>query len=85
MKDIKLPLTKTMVSQLRLARAKELSGMGSNIITSDDFKGTMKGLYSRGYIKTRKVFVSGKQIEGVYLTFDAVHFVDECEKKGVIE
>jgi hypothetical protein len=81
MKVNKLPLTKTMVNQLRLARAKELSGSGNNIITSEDFKGTMKGLYTRGYIKTRKVFVNGRQIEGVYLTFDAVNLVNDYEKK----
>jgi len=81
MKDIKRPLTKTMIKQLRLARAKELSGKANNIVTPEDFKGTLAGLYSRGYVNTRKILVNGRQIEGVYLTFAAVAFVNEYEGK----
>lgn len=83
MKDNKRPLTKTMIKQLRLARAKELSEKGNNMVTPEDFKGTLAGLYCRGYVNTRKVFVNGKEIEGVYLTFSAVAFVNEHEKKFI--
>ena len=77
MKDINRPLTKAMIAQLQLARAKELSVHSESVITSDDFKGTLKGLYQRGYVNTHKINVNGKQIEGVYLTFAGVNFLSK--------
>ncbi len=80
MKDKMRPLTKTMIRHLRLARAKELSET-KDIITSDDFKGTLGGLYQRGFVNTRKISAHGKQIEGVYLTFVGINFLKRHEEQ----
>ena len=79
MKNINRPLTKGMIAQLRLARAKELSEYNDSIITSNDFKGTFKGLYQRGYVNIHKITVKGKQIHGVYITSLGIHFLSRHE------
>ena len=62
------PFTKTMLAQLRRGRAIELSKTERNICVADDFKGSLAGLYRRGFVNTKMVMLDGKEILSVYIT-----------------
>ncbi len=51
MKYLFRPLTHKMIDHLEKGRAIELAATGRNFCTSDDFKGTLQGLYRRGLLK----------------------------------
>ena len=54
--------SKTMLTQLRRGRAIELSETERNICVVDDFKGSLAGLYRRGFGNTKMVMLD--RIEG---------------------
>ena len=74
------PLTKNMLASLQRARAIEVSGNGKRFCTSDDFKGSLSGLYKRGFVITRKVILDGKEIVGVFLTESGINFLNKYEQ-----
>ena len=60
------PFTKTMLAQLRRVRAIELSKTERNICVADDFKGSLAGLFKRGFVNTKMVMLDGKEILSIY-------------------
>ena len=74
MKYLIKPLTKTMLAQLRRGRAIELSQTERNICFADDFKGSLSGLYRRGFVNTKMVMLDGKEILSVYITQSGSNF-----------
>ncbi|MDQ6763839.1 MAG: hypothetical protein M3015_14595 [Bacteroidota bacterium] len=70
------PLTDLMIRQMLLVRSFELSRDEEKIGLLHHFPGTLRGLYRRGYVNTRKVQINGKEIMGVYLTEAGINFVN---------
>jgi hypothetical protein len=77
MKYLIKPLTKKMLAQLRNARAIELSG---NICVPDDFKGTLAGLYRRGFVNTKMTVIHGKEMLSVFITQEGINFLNKYEE-----
>ena len=75
------PTTKTMLSQLRKARAIELSTTGNTICAADDFKGSLATLSRRGFVSTKIVIRDGKEILGVYITQAGKMFLNQEDAK----
>ncbi len=75
------PFTKTMLAQLRTARAIELSKTERNICFADDFTGSLAGLCRRGFVNTRMVMLDGKEILSVYITQAGKFFLDQEDEK----
>jgi hypothetical protein len=75
------PITKTMLTQLRKARAIELSTTERNICMVDDFKGSLAALYRRGFVGTRMVMRDGKEILSVYITQAGKIFLNQEDAK----
>ena len=69
-----------MLSQLRRARAIELSETERNICFADDFKGSLSGLYRRGFVNTKMVMLDGKEILSVYITRAGIGFLERYEE-----
>ena len=80
MKYLIKPLTKKMLNQLQKARAIELSGTERNICIADDFKGSLAGLYRRGFVNTKMMVIQGKEILGVYITREGINFLNKYEE-----
>lgn len=80
MKYLIKPLTKKMLTQLRKARAVELSANGKSLCSTDDFKGSLTGLYRRGFVNTKMVVQDGKEILGVYITREGITFLNSYEE-----
>ena len=57
---------KINASQLRRGRAIELSKTERNICDVDDFKGSLAGLYRRGFVNTKMAMLDGKRNTQVY-------------------
>ncbi len=70
-----------MLAQLRSGRSIELSKTGRNICCPDDFKGSLEGLYRRGFVNTKKVMLNGKEIIHVYITQAGKTFLDKENSK----
>ena len=79
MKYLIKPLTKKMLADLRNGRAIELSKTGRNICNTDDFKGSLPGLYKRGFVNTQMAAVDGKEILRVYITMEGISFLNRYE------
>lgn len=77
MKYLIRPLTKKMVTDLRNGRFIELSSTGRNICNTDDFKGSLPGLYKRGFVNTQMQTVQGKEILTVYITREGITFLEK--------
>ena len=75
------PHTKTMLAELRKARAIELSRTEKNICVADDFKGSLARLSRRGFVNTRMVMLDGKEILSVYITQAGKFFLDQQDAK----
>lgn len=75
------PPTKNMIKQLYYARAKELEVQRKSPITANDFKGTLSGLYKRGFLNFKKTYVAGKQLDEVYITPAGVSFLRKHTEK----
>ena len=75
------PFTKTMLAQLRLGRAIELSEKERNICVADDFKGSFAGLFKRGFVNTKMVVLDGKETLGVFITRAGKMFLDKEDAK----
>jgi|KBSSwiStaDraftv2_1062776.scaffolds.fasta_scaffold13480_2 hypothetical protein len=71
------PLTKTLLAELRKARAIELSRTEKNICVADDFKGSLAELCRRGFVGTKMVILDGKEILSVYITQAGKLLLDE--------
>ena len=69
-----------MLAQLRIARAIELSGTERNICVPDDFKGTLAGLYRRGFVNTKMMVLHGKETLGVFITQEGINFLNKYEE-----
>jgi hypothetical protein len=80
MKYLIKPLTKKMLAQLRNARAIELSDTGRNICVPDDFKGTLAGLYRRGFVNTKMTLMHGKEMLSVFITREGINFLNKYEE-----
>ena len=80
MKYLFRPLTHKMIDHLEKGRAIELAATGRNFCTSDDFKGTLQGLYRRGFIKTKWAYFDGKELLRVNITEDGVRFLNRHAK-----
>ena len=83
MKYLIKPLTKTMLAQLRIGRAIELSTTERNICDADDFKGSLAGLYRRSFVNTKTVMHGGKEIFSVYITHAGIGFLDKYEEDKI--
>ena len=83
MKYLIKPLTKKMLGQLQNARSIELSKTDRNICVPEDFKGTLAGLYRRGFVNTRKKVLNGKEIVSVYITEAGINFLEKYENEKV--
>ena len=68
-----------MLAQLRRVRAIELSKSGRNICVADDFKGSLGGLFKRGFLNTKMVMLDGKEILSVYITQAGKFFLDKYQ------
>jgi hypothetical protein len=75
------PLTKKMLLHLQNARSIECSTTERNICTADDFKGTLAGLYRRGFVNTRMMVVDGKEILTVFITREGTNFLNKYEEE----
>jgi hypothetical protein len=75
------PFTKTMLAQLRRGRSIELSKTERNICVADDFKGSLAGLYRRGFVNTKMLMLDGKEMLSVYITQAGNFFLDQEDAK----
>ena len=80
MKYLIEPLTKKMLAQLRDGRAIELSGTDRNICFADDFKGSLAGLYRRGFVNIKMVVLHGKEVQSVFITQEGIDFLNKYEE-----
>jgi hypothetical protein len=80
MKYLIKPLTKKMLAHLQKGRSIELSDNGRNICNTDDFKGSLPGLYRRGLVDIKMVMLDGKEVAGVYITTSGISFLDRYEE-----
>ena len=69
-----------MLAQLRAGRAIELSGTDRNICFAYDFKGSLAGLYRRGFVNTRMVVLYGKEMQSVFITREGIDFLNKYEE-----
>jgi hypothetical protein len=83
MKYLIKPLTKKMLVQLRAARSIELAKTGRNICLPDDYKGSLAGLYRRGFVNTQKKVFNGKEIVSVYITQPGINFLEKYEDEKI--
>ena len=58
----------------------ELSETTKNICGVDDFKGSLRGLYTRGLINRKMVVMNGKKILSVYITLEGISFLYKYEE-----
>ena len=65
-----------MLAQLKKGRAIELSKTERNICLTDDFRGSLAGLYKRGFVDTEMALLDGKEILKVYITQSGLNFLD---------
>jgi len=75
------PLTKTMITQLRKARAIERSKGDRNICVADDFEGSFAELYSRGFVDTKMIIIDGKEIPGIFITKAGQILLEKLDKE----
>lgn len=68
-----------MIAQLRSGRAIELSKT-KNICGTNDFKGSLAGLYRRGLVNTKMVMRDGKEIVSVFTTQAGISFLYRYEE-----
>jgi len=80
MKYLIKPLTKRMFAQLQKGRAIELSKTERNICYKNDFKGSLRGLYGRGFIDVKTAMLDGKEKLCVYITQSGISFLDRYEE-----
>ncbi len=64
-----------MIRQLYSARAKELAAAQKGSVTANDFKGTLSGLYKRGFLNFKRTYLQGKRVDEVYITPAGVSFL----------
>ena len=69
-----------MLAQLRDGRAIELSGTDRNICFADDFKGSLEGLYRRGFVNIKMVVLHGKEVQSVFITRAGIDFLNKYEE-----
>lgn len=69
-----------MLAQLRSGRIIELSKTERNICGTDDFKGSLGGLYRRGFVSTKMVILDGKEILGVFISEAGIRFLERYEE-----
>jgi len=69
-----------MLTQLRDGRAIELFGTDRNICFADDFKGSLAGLYRRGFINIKMVVLNGKEVQSVFITRQGIDFLNKYEE-----
>jgi len=80
MKYLIKPLTKKMLAQLREGRSIELAKAGRNICIPGDYKGSLAGLYRRGFVNTQKRILNGKEIVSVYITQPGINFLEKYDE-----
>ncbi len=71
------PLTGTMIRQMLLVRSLELSENVDDIGLMHHFRGSLPGLYWRGFINSREVTLKGKEIMSFYLTNSGIDFLND--------
>ena len=69
-----------MFAQLQKGRAIELSKTERNICYKNDFKGSIPGLYGRGFIDVKTTMLDGKEKLCVYITQSGISFLDRYEE-----
>jgi len=74
------PLTKKMLAHLKRETAIALSQTERNICKLDDCKGTFPGLYNRGFIDTKTVFLDDKEIFCAYITKSGINFLSQYQE-----
>ena len=80
MKYLITPLTKKMLVHLQKGRAIELSENERNICGTEDFKGSLPGLYRRGLVDIKMITLDGKETVSVYITRSGISFLDRYEE-----
>ncbi len=71
-----------MLEQLRRGRGMEVSENDAiPFLTTDDFKGSLAGLYSRGLLNTEMTRLNGKRIMKVYITTTGINFLERYENE----
>ncbi len=83
MKYLMKPLTEKMLAQLKRARAIELSDSERNICLTDDFRGSLSGLYKRGFVDTEMAFLEGKEILKIFITKAGINFLDRYDDEKI--
>ena len=69
-----------MLADLQKGRSIELSNNGRNICNTDDFKGSLPGLYRRGLVDIKMVMLDGKEVASVYVTEPGISFLARYEE-----
>jgi len=69
-----------MLADLQKGRSIELSKNGRNICNTDDFKGSLPGLYRRGLVDIKMVVTDGKEVLSVYITKSGISFLARYEE-----
>lgn len=74
------PLTKRMLLQLMKGRETQSAYTSENqFLTPEDFKGTLAGLYRRGFVNTEMKKRENKRIMRVYITQAGVNFLNQYD------
>jgi hypothetical protein len=74
------PLTKKMLTQLRVSANIELSKTEKKFCTVDDFQNALPKLYNRGFIDIKMVTVDGKEIVCMYITTLGMDYLNKHQE-----
>lgn len=75
------PLTKRMLQKLKDCHDKQVKSNGQNPCLQDDLKGSLSGLYKRGFVDTKIVDVNGKQLLCLFVTDAGKFYITNLENK----
>ncbi len=75
------PLTKRMLQKLKDCHEKQVKSNGQHPCLQDDLKGSLSGLYKRGFVDTKVVDVNGKQLLCLFVTDTGQSYLTNLENK----
>jgi hypothetical protein len=67
--------TERMIQKLLDCHNLQMSNDPAKPCTEETLKGSLAGLYKRGYVDTRPHYINGKQILGLYVTQKGIDFL----------
>ncbi|CAN5250869.1 hypothetical protein BH09BAC2_BH09BAC2_23330 [soil metagenome] len=71
--------TETMIQKLRHCSELQKQNLPC---TEGELKGSLAGLYKRGYINTKTFIINGKNIVGLYVTEQGFEFLNKIEMRS---